>query len=334
MKPQNKATHTISLDSLYALVRGDLAQVDEVILSRVAEQAPLIYDVAKHIIGSGGKRIRPAITLIAAQACGYHGAQHINFAAAVELLHTATLLHDDVVDESHLRRGLPTANDTFGNKASILVGDFLLSQAFQLMVAADSMAGLRILSDASAVISQGEVLQLMHQGNIAITEEDYMAILAAAKTAVLFSTAAELGAVISGEPKWEEALRAYGHAVGLAFQIVDDALDYTADEAKLGKTVGDDFREGKITLPVLIAYRAGNAEEKAFWARTMSEHEQREGDLAQANTYLHSHNAISQALTTAKKYSEEAKEALAPLPASPARDAMFDLADFCIARAF
>ena len=333
MKPQNKTMQTISLDTLYTLVRGDLLRVDEVILSRVAEQAPLILQVAKHIVASGGKRIRPAITLIAAQACGYHGAQHINFAAAVELLHTATLLHDDVVDESHLRRGLPTANDTFGNKASILVGDFLLSQAFQLMVAADSMAGLRILSDASAVISQGEVLQLMHQGNIAITEEDYMAILAA-KTAVLFSTAAELGAVISGEGRWEEALRAYGHAVGLAFQIVDDALDYTADEAKLGKTVGDDFREGKITLPVLIAYRAGSAEEKAFWQRTMSEHEQQEGDLAQANAYLRAHNAINQALATAKKYSEEAKAALAPLPASPARDAMFDLADFCIARAF
>ena len=333
MKPQTKPTHTVSLDSLYQLVRGDLQRVDALILGRVQDQAPLIYDVAHHIIKSGGKRIRPAITLIAAQACGYTGDSHIGLAAAVELLHTATLLHDDVVDESALRRSLPTANETFGNKASILVGDFLLSQAFQLMVAGESVAGHRLLADASAVISQGEVLQLMHQGNMAITEGDYMAILSA-KTAVLFATAAELGAVISGKTQWEEPLRAYGHAVGLAFQIVDDALDYTADEAKLGKRIGDDFREGKITLPVLMAYRAGNAEEKTFWQRTMSEHEQQDGDFTQANAYLGKHAATEQALATAQQYASHAKAALAPLPESPAKNAMRDLADFCIARAF
>lgn len=333
MQPQTKPPAAPTLDALYGLISSDLKQVDATILARVSEQVPMIHDVAKHIIASGGKRIRPAVTLIAAQLCEYNGAQHINLAAAVELLHTATLLHDDVVDESHLRRGLPTANDVFGNKASILVGDFLLSQAFQLMAGDGEIESLKLLADASAIISRGEVLQLMHQGNIAITEADYRAILMA-KTAALFSCAAELGAVITGRPGQREALREYGTAVGMAFQLVDDALDYAADQNTLGKTVGDDFREGKITMPVLIAYEGGSAEEKAFWARTMGDHEQTDKDLAQAAAYLAQHKAIARTLDIAAKEALTAKEALSPFPNSPAKSAMCDLADFCIARAF
>lgn len=333
MQPQLKTTQAPTLDTLYRLIQDDLKRVDATILGRVEQQAPLIGEVARHIIASGGKRIRPAITLISAQLCGYDGEEHIALAAAIELLHTATLLHDDVVDESDLRRGLPTANETFGNKASILVGDFLLSQAFQLMANLRSLESVRILADASAIISQGEVLQLMHQGNMAITEADYMAILSA-KTAVLFSSAAELGAVIAGKPAHAPLLRDYGNAVGLAFQMVDDALDYSADQQALGKTVGDDFREGKITLPVLLAYQGGSAEEKKFWQRTMGECDQRDGDLAQATRYLHQHQALARSIAAAKAQSESAKQALATFPPSPAKAAMEDLADFCISRVY
>lgn len=333
MLTQPVNTPAPSLDALYALIKDDLKRVDECILSRVKKEAALIADVAQHIIASGGKRIRPAITLVSAQLCGYGGHQHIDLAAAVELLHTATLLHDDVVDESHLRRGLPTANDAFGNKASILVGDFLLSQAFQLMCGTQSLKALNILSDASSIISQGEVLQLMHQGNMEIKEEDYLAIILA-KTAILFSSAAELGAVIAGRPEWEQPLHDYGKAIGMAFQLVDDALDYSANEQKLGKTVGDDFREGKITLPVLIAYREASIEEKSFWERTMGRHEQTDKDLAQATAYLHQHRAIDRALEAARQQADSAKQSLSPLPDSPAKSAMFDIADFCIARAY
>jgi len=322
-----------SLDALYQLISADLKEVDATILGRVSQEAPMIHDVAKHIIASGGKRIRPAITLISAQLCGYSGKQHINLAAAVELLHTATLLHDDVVDESDLRRGLPTANDVFGNKASILVGDFLLSQAFQLMAGDGDITSLSLLADASAIISQGEVLQLMHQGNIDVTEEDYRAILMA-KTAALFSCASELGAVIAKQENRRENLRAYGTSIGMAFQLVDDALDYSADEKTLGKTVGDDFREGKITMPVLLAYRDGSAEEKKFWERTMSDHEQTPDDLSLATAYLQGHQAITRTLAIAKTEAETAKKALSIFPDSPAKSAMEDLADFCIARAF
>ncbi len=332
MQPQPKEKSAPTLDVLYRLIQGDMKHVDATILTRISEKAPLIYDVAHHLIASGGKRIRPAVTLISALACGYDGAQHISLAAAVELLHTATLLHDDVVDESALRRGLPTANSVFGNKASILVGDFLLSQAFQLMASCDTIEALKLLSDASSIISQGEVMQLAEQGNLNVTEADHLAILAA-KTAALFSCAAELGAVISEHAEWREALRAYGTAIGLAFQLVDDALDYSADQKTLGKTVGDDFREGKITLPVIIAYAAAETDEKAFWERTMTR-EQNAGDLAQANAYLHHHQALAKTIERAREQSESAKAALAPLPASPARDAMFELADFCIARAY
>jgi len=324
---------TASLDALYKLIQNDLKKVDALILDRVKSQVPLISHVASHIIASGGKRIRPALTLISAQLCGYTGERHIQLAAAVEFIHTATLLHDDVVDESKIRRGLATANELFGNKASILVGDFLLSQAFQLMVGDGSLKVLKILSDAAAVISKGEVMQLMMEGQPETTVENYLQVISS-KTAVLFAAACELGAVVSGQENREEALREFGIYIGLAFQLIDDALDYTADEAILGKTVGDDFREGKITLPVILAYNAGNEAEKRFWQRTLSEMIQEKGDLEEARFFMRQYDAIGQTIAMAKRYCQKAALALSTFDPSPARGAMLDIADFCASREY
>lgn len=333
MQPQRQTPAPVTLDALYTLIGDDLKRVDETILARINRDVPLIYDIARHIIASGGKRIRPAVTLIAAQLCGYKGARHIGLAASMELIHTATLLHDDVVDESKLRRGLATANDLFGNKASILVGDYLLGQAFQLMVADESLVSLDILSTASAIISQGEVEQLMVEGDLSITQDVYMRIITA-KTAVLFAASAELGAVAADQPDQRANLREYGLSLGIAFQLVDDALDYDADEKTLGKTVGDDFREGKITLPVLLAYAEGSEEERAFFAHTMSDLEQTAEDLTKATQILHHHRTIERTIAMAADYAQKAKESLAAFKPSPAKQAMLDLADFCIQRAY
>jgi len=322
-----------SLDALYALVKDDLSRVDELILARVKSEVPLIHDLAKHIIASGGKRIRPVLTLISSQLCGYEGNKHIALASSIEFIHTATLLHDDVVDESKLRRGLATANDLFGNKASVLVGDFLLSQAFQLMVEDGSLRVLGILSDASAVIAKGEVMQLMTEGEPETSLQEYLDVISS-KTAVLFAAACELGAVVAGNEKQEAALRDFGMKIGIAFQLVDDVLDYNADQNTLGKTVGDDFREGKITLPVIIAYNAGGDDEKTFWKRTLAEHDQKDGDLAEALVLLKKHDAITQSVAMAEQYCDEARAALADFPDSPAKNAMLDIADFCAARAY
>jgi octaprenyl-diphosphate synthase len=328
-----KKPHTASLDALYSLIQGDLKRVDTVILERVKNQIPLIHSVASHLIASGGKRIRPALTLISSQLCGYNGERHISLAAAVEFIHTATLLHDDVVDESKTRRGLATANEVFGNKASILVGDFLLSQAFQFMVGDGSLKVLKILSDASAVIAKGEVMQLMIEGQPETSIENYLQVISS-KTAVLFASACELGAVVAETPQHEDALREFGIYIGLAFQLIDDALDYNADEAILGKTVGDDFREGKITLPVIFAYNAGSDAEKAFWQRTMAEKNQQAGDLEEARFLMRQYDALGQTMAMAKRYCQKAALALSPFGQSPARNAMLDIADFCASRTY
>jgi len=322
-----------TLDALYTLIQGDLKRVDTLILNRVKSEVPLIHSIAEHIIASGGKRIRPALTLISSQLCGYGGDKHIALAAAVEFIHTATLLHDDVVDESKLRRGLATANEVFGNKASVLVGDFLLSQAFQLMVADGSLKVLKILSDASAVIAKGEVMQLMVEGEVDTGMDAYLKVIAA-KTAELFAAACELGAVASGNTAWEPRLRDFGMHVGIAFQLMDDVLDYAADQETLGKTVGDDFREGKITLPVIFAYEAGNAEEKTFWKRTMSDLQQKPEDLSQAIALLTKHKAIAKSVAVAQDYCERARQSLAEFSNSPAKSAMLDIVDFCASRAY
>jgi octaprenyl-diphosphate synthase len=327
------APDTASLDAMYGLIRNDLTRVDTLILARVKSEIPLIHDVARHIIGSGGKRIRPALTLICAKLCGYEGDRHIALAASIEFIHTATLLHDDVVDASKLRRGMPTANEIFGNKASVLVGDFLLSQAFQLMVADGAHKVMKILADSSAIIAQGEVLQLMTEGQPQTTVENYLKVISS-KTAVLFAAACELGAIASDKVPYEAPMRDFGMHIGVAFQLIDDVLDYAADQQLLGKTVGDDFREGKVTLPVIVAYAAGTPEEKAFWQRTLSQREQTPDDLPHAIALLRRHNALAQTFSMAESYCQKARQALGGFAPGPVKAAMLDIVDFCASRGY
>jgi octaprenyl-diphosphate synthase len=323
-----------TLDSLVALTRGDLASVNKVILQRMQSPVLLIPQLAGHIIAAGGKRLRPMLTLGAARMCGYGGSRHIGLAAAVEFIHTATLLHDDVVDESDLRRGLATANAVWGNKSSVLVGDFLFSRAFQLMVVDGSLDVLEILSDASAVIAEGEVAQLVTANDTDTTEDDYLAVIRA-KTAKLFAAASEIGAVVADRPEAErDALRTYGHNLGIAFQLVDDVLDYSAQQATLGKTVGDDFREGKITLPVVLAFRDGNEEQRAFWRRTLEDLEQKKGDFRRAAALLENGGALKATIERARAYGAIARQALDTFPACPARSALIEAAEFAIDRAY
>ncbi|MBE9606654.1 polyprenyl synthetase family protein [Acetobacteraceae bacterium H6797] len=293
----------------------------------------LIPQLAAHLIAAGGKRLRPLLTLAAARLCGYEGDRHMGLAACVEFIHTATLLHDDVVDESDLRRGQASANAVFGNKASVLVGDFLFARAFQLMVADGSLKVLDILCGASATIAEGEVLQLTIQNDLSTSEAQYLEVIEG-KTAALFAAATRVGAVVADQPEArEKALETYGHALGVAFQLVDDALDYSAQQAKLGKTVGDDFREGKITLPVLVAHARGSEEEKAFWRRTIEEREQAEGDLEQALALMHKHGALEETAARARFYAQQAVDALAIFPDSEMKKAMSDVVRFVVERA-
>ncbi len=323
-----------TLDALNRLVGEGMAMVNHVIFDSVTQDVPLINDIARHIISAGGKRLRPALTIACAMLCGYTGDRHVHLAAAVELIHTATLLHDDVVDESTLRRGDQTANAIWSNQASVLVGDFLLSRAFQLMVRDGSLEVLRILSDASATISQGEVMQLMAANDPSTTEARYLEVIAA-KTATLFEAACQLGGVIMGSRPQQEALARYGHHLGMAFQLVDDALDYAADERTLGKSVGDDFREGKITLPVLIAYHAGSSAERGFWQRVLEQQDQRSGDFEQALSYIRDHRSIELTVARAAEYCAVAQEALHDFPDNNGlRAALIEALDFCIQRAY
>ncbi|SNB60748.1 octaprenyl-diphosphate synthase [Arboricoccus pini] len=322
------------LDGARRLVGADLERVNVLILERLQSEVSLIPELARHLIASGGKRVRPMLTLLAAKLCDYEGEAQIALATAVEFIHTATLLHDDVVDESDLRRGTSTANTIWGNKSPVLVGDFLFSRAFQLMVATDRMRVLEILANASAILAEGEVAQLVTANDLSTTEDAYLRVIEA-KTASLFKAACEVGAVIADRPAVEErGLADYGTHIGIAFQLVDDALDYAASQAELGKTVGDDFREGKITLPVLLAYNAGSSEERAFWERTMERLDQSEVDLSQAQAYLSRHQGVEQTIERACQHGARAKAALDVFPSSPVRDALLDLVDFCIERAY
>lgn len=323
-----------SLDALTAIVADDIEAVNKVILEAVRNDVGMIEQLAFHIIASGGKRLRPALTIACAKLCGYEqGDRHVRLAACVELIHTATLLHDDVVDESKMRRGLATANELWGNKSSVLVGDFLLSRAFQLMVSDGSLEVLKILSDTSAIISQGEVQQLMAINDVDTPIDTYMEIITS-KTAALFAAAAELGAIVTETPHWQAPMRDFGLKLGMAFQLVDDALDYAASQAELGKTVGDDFREGKLTLPVLYAYQKGSDAERDFWKRTMGEHEQNEEDLAQAIRIIETHNTISDTIARAEQLSNEAKASLSDLPGGDTKAALLETLDFCLHRAY
>jgi octaprenyl-diphosphate synthase len=323
-----------ALATLLAALHEDMEACNRAIVARMDSPVALIPQLAAHIVAAGGKRLRPLLTLAAARLCGYQGGQrHVNLAACVEFIHTATLLHDDVVDESRLRRGLASANAVFGNKAPVLVGDFLFTRAFQLMIEDGSLSVLQILSHAAATIAEGEVLQLVTQHDLATTEERYLEVVRG-KTAALFAAACEVGAVVAGRPPAEEAaLATYGMDLGIAFQLVDDALDYAADERVLGKTVGDDFREGKITLPILIAYAAGNAEERAFWSRTLEMGEQTEADLPRATEMLGRHDAIAATLSRAARFARRAQDALDIFPHSEMRQSLIDVAAYTVDRA-
>lgn len=321
-----------ALATLVHLVGADLAATNQAIVQRMHSPVALIPQLAAHIVASGGKRLRPLLTLAAARMCGYEGARHIPLAACVEFIHTATLLHDDVVDESLLRRGLSSANAVFGNKASVLVGDFLFARAFQLMVSDGSLKVLAILSQAAATIAEGEVLQLVTQHDLSTPEQRYLDVIRG-KTAALFVAACQVGAVVAERPAGEEqALADFGANLGMAFQLVDDALDYAADQAKLGKTVGDDFREGKVTLPVLAAYQAGSEEDRAFWRRTIEDSEQSDADLDHALSLIAATAAIRTTLDHAARFADEAKAALEIFPPSPFRDALMDVADYTVSR--
>ncbi len=323
-----------SLQPLLDLVAPDMDSLNRLILSYAEAHVELIPKLAHHLIDAGGKRLRPMITLAAANLCDYDGEQHIKVACAVEFLHTATLLHDDVVDESDIRRGRKAARLLWGNQATVLVGDYLLAQCFRMMVETRNLDALDIMSAAAADIAEGEVFQLTLQNNVATTEDDYMQMIEW-KTATLFAAAAELGAVIAGRPRQEiAALRSFGRNLGIAFQLVDDALDYGGEQAVMGKKVGDDFREGKITLPVVLSFRRGDEEERTFWQRVIQQREQQEGDLAHALELMRRHGAIADTVERARHYGGIARDALAIFPASPARQALEEAVDFCIARAF
>ncbi len=320
-------------ERLAARLADDMGAVNALIAARMAsEHAPRIPQVTAHLVGAGGKRLRPMLVLAAARMCGYGGPYHVHLAATVEFIHTATLLHDDVVDESARRRGRPTANLLWDNKSSVLVGDYLFARAFQLMIETGSLRVLDILANASATISEGEVLQLTAARDLATGEDTYLKIIRG-KTAALFSAATEVGGVIAGAPDAQvRALFDYGDALGIAFQIVDDLLDYGGATDAIGKNVGDDFRERKLTLPVIKAVAKADAEERAFWTRVIEKGAQRDGDLAHAMALLDRHAALQATRTEALDWAEKAKAAILKLPDTELRGMLHDLADYVVAR--
>jgi octaprenyl-diphosphate synthase len=318
---------------LVALVGPDMERVNQTILSRTGSEVTMIPEVANHLISSGGKRLRPMLTLATAGLCGYAGDGHIKLAAAVEFMHTATLLHDDVVDHSDMRRGKAAARMVWGNEASVLVGDFLLGQAFKMMVEVGSLPCLDVLSTAAAIIAEGEVMQLAAAKDTETTEDAYLAVIRA-KTAALFAAASEVGPIIAGRNKAEiAACRSYGSNLGIAFQLIDDALDYGGSSAKLGKNVGDDFREGKITLPVVLSFRRGSEVERDFWRRVLEKGDMRDGDLETAIATMRRHRAIEDTIERARHYGAMARDALELFPRSPWKQSLLDVVDFCVSRA-
>ena len=322
-----------SLDLISDLTQKDLFDVNELIVRCMDSPVILIPQLAGHIIAAGGKRIRPMMTLASARLCGYEGKRHIALAACVEFIHTATLLHDDVVDESNLRRGLASANVVWGNQASVLVGDFLFSRAFELMVADGSLDILRVLSRASSIIAEGEVQQLTTSNDTETGETAYLEVIRS-KTAQLFSAACRIGALVGDRPKVEEeALETFGMNLGITFQLIDDALDYSATQATLGKAVGDDFRDGKITLPVILAFRRGDDAERTFWRRTLEDQIQNDGDLEHAIELMRKHGTLEDTVERARHYGAIARDGIGIFDDSSEKQALIDTIDFCIDRA-
>ena len=323
-----------SLEPMISLVTPGMNAVNAVILDRMQSDIPLIPELAGHLIAGGGKRMRPMLTLASAELLGYSGNRHHRLAAAVEFIHTATLLHDDVVDSSDLRRGRRTANIIWGNPASVLVGDFLFSRSFELMVEDGSLKVLKILSSASAIIAEGEVNQLTAVRKVDLSEERYLDIIGA-KTAALFAAACRIAAVVAERGEGEEAaLDAYGRNLGIAFQLVDDAIDYISDAGTMGKDAGDDFREGKMTLPVILAYARGNDEERAFWKAAVTGHRNSDEDFAEAIRLVRASHSVDDTLARARHYGQRAIDAIGAFPSGKAKDAMVEAVEFAVARAY
>ena len=321
-----------SVKPLVDLTKADMERVNQLILSKAGSDVQMIPEVANHLISSGGKRLRPMLTLASASLFDYRGENHVKLATSVEFMHTATLLHDDVVDESDLRRGKSTARMIWGNQASVLVGDFLLGQAFRMMVDVGSLDALDVLSSAACVIAEGEVLQLSVAKNMETTEDDYLSVIRA-KTAALFAAAAEVGPIVADAGKaGRNAMKSYGMNLGLAFQLVDDVLDYGGKAADLGKNVGDDFREGKITLPVILAYRRGTEEERAFWRKAIEGGESNDQNLEKALGLITKYGTLNDTIGRAVHYGTIARDALAPLPDTAWKSALMEVIDFCIER--
>ena len=320
------------LEKMSKSLHDDLAAVNAIILDRMKSDIPLIPQLAGHLIAAGGKRIRPVLTLASAALFGYKGNRQHKLAACVEFIHTATLLHDDVVDDSDQRRGRASANALFGNEAAVLVGDFLFSRSFQLMVEDGSLDVLRILSNASAVIAEGEVLQLSTANNLETTEDQYMQVIRS-KTAELFAAACEVGAVIAGRSAAEcMTMREYGMCLGVAFQISDDVLDYAASEDRLGKSLGDDFREGKMTLPVIKAIQNATPAERRFWHRCLTDLNQDEGDFKEALRLLEAYNGLGQSLDIARQFAARGRQLLKDLPSHPLSGDLAELITFAVER--
>ena len=323
-----------SLDPILSLTATAMNSVNAIILDRMQSEIPLIPALAGHLIAGGGKRMRPMLTLAGADLVGYNGARHHKLAAAVEFIHTATLLHDDVVDGSETRRGKETANLVFGNPATVLVGDFLFSRAFELMVEDGSLKVLRILSHASAVIAEGEVEQLTAQRRLETGEEQYLTIISA-KTAALFAAACRVAPVVAeASEEAELALECYGRNLGIAFQLTDDVIDYASDAATMGKGVGDDFRDGKMTLPVILAYARGSESDRQFWRSAIGGERSSDDDLAQAVGLLQATEALSDTIDRALHYGRRAIDALAIFPPGKAKAALTEAVEFAIARAY
>ncbi|GGC81992.1 octaprenyl diphosphate synthase [Undibacterium terreum] len=311
-------------------IATDMAAVNQVIRTKLHSEVPLVNQIAEYIISAGGKRIRPVLVLLVANAYQYKGTHHHELAAIVEFIHTATLLHDDVVDESSMRRGRKTANALFGNAASVLVGDFLYSRAFQMMVSINNMQVMQILADATNVIAEGEVLQLLNMHNPDVTEERYLQVIRS-KTAKLFEAAAQVGALIAGaNPAQIEAAAEYGRSLGTAFQLIDDVLDYSGNAADIGKNVGDDLREGKPTLPLIYLMKNGTPEQREL-VRTCIE----QGDESQFNailTAITQSGALDYTKEEAHKAASRAAAAVASLPDSPYKEALLALSNFAVDR--
>lgn len=331
---KSQKTSESPLDHLQSLLSDDMKAVNAMIVARMDSPVPMIPELAGYLIAAGGKRIRPLMTLAATALYAGDMVRAHKLATAVEFIHTATLLHDDVVDNSDERRGQKSANAVFGNEASVLVGDFLFSRAFQLMVEDGNLHVLKVLSDAAAIIAQGEVLQLSIQGNLQTSMDDYLKVIKG-KTAALFAAACEVGPLISSDDRnAAQVMAEYGMNLGIAFQIADDVLDYSANQEKLGKEVGDDFREGKMTAPILFALESANTEEREFWTRTISAREQSDSDLIRAQSILGRHNALQKSMDLARDYAQKAREALAEAPDSAFRATLDDLALFTVDRDF